>query len=107
MLRTGNDLQFQLLGESDFGSVITVQSHTFKDGEEIALHLSIAAFGFSEWRAVFLGGGGCGGGVMFSAAGGERLRGRGRGGGVGEEGLVVCLHGGVAVERVGGVYVVV
>src|SRR5207245_11466312 len=101
MLRTGNDLQFQLLGESDFGSVITVQSHTFKDGEEIALHLSIAAFGFPEWRAIFLAGAGNGGGLIHGAEGGELLVGRGRGEVFGEGSGALVIHGGVGWGEVG------
>src|SRR2546422_10559960 len=105
MLRTGNDLQFQLLGESDFGSVITVQSHTFKDGEEIALHLSIAAFGFPEWRAVFFAGAGNGGGPLPWAGGGGAAGGGGGGGGVwGERGASFFARRRGGGEKGGGIF---
>src|SRR5260370_16121442 len=51
MLRSRNDLQLELLAETDFGGVVTVDRHFLEDGEEIVLHLEIAAFGLPERRA--------------------------------------------------------
>src|SRR5467141_4830876 len=46
VLGTGNDLKFEFLGETNFGSVITVKGDVFEDGKEIAFELPVAVFLF-------------------------------------------------------------
>src|SRR5260370_23810796 len=69
MLRSRNDLQLELLAETDFGGVVTVDRHFLEDGEEIVLHLEIAAFGLPERRAglAVRAGPGSGGGLIERA----------------------------------------
>jgi len=45
MVSARNDLQIQLLGEADFGSVEAMDGDAFKDGEEFATKLLVAFFG--------------------------------------------------------------
>ena len=53
MLRSRDNFQFQLFMESDFGGVIAVDRHFLEDGEEIVLHLEIAALGLPNRRASY------------------------------------------------------
>src|SRR5260370_19852955 len=51
VLRSGDNLQFQFLEESDFRSVVAVHRHFLEDGEEIVLHLCVAALRLPKRRA--------------------------------------------------------
>src|SRR5260370_28312079 len=51
VLRSGDNFQFQFLEESDFRSVVAVHRHFLEDGEEIVLHLCVAALRLPKRRA--------------------------------------------------------
>src|SRR5258708_34652489 len=67
VLATWNDLKFEFLRETDFGSVITVKRNVLEDGKEITLELAVVAgffFVFGEGG----GGGSIGKGAVFHGA---------------------------------------
>jgi hypothetical protein len=51
MLRSRDNFQLEFVAETDFGGVEAVDGHFLEDGEEIVLHLEIAALEFPERRA--------------------------------------------------------
>src|SRR5437879_5353395 len=106
MLRSGNDLQLEFLAETDFRSVITVDRHFLKDGEEIVLHQSIPAGGLPEWRAVLVHGTSDSGGLIEGSQENKLLLGRSSGEILSEKRVALLVHAGEAGEKITALFVV-
>src|SRR6267143_4892143 len=99
VLGAGNNLKFEFLGETNFGSVITVKGDVFEDGKEIAFELLVAVFLFvvATRRA---GGRFERGGFIQGAEKRELLRRRGVRKIFGEEFVAFLVDAGKALEKV-------
>src|SRR5882724_2649558 len=99
MLGTGNNLKFEFLGETDFGSVITVKGDVLEDGKEIAFELPVAVFLFVV-AARRADGRFERGGFIQSAEKRELFRRRGVRKILGEKFVAFLVDAGEAVEKV-------
>src|SRR5260370_3603780 len=106
MLLTGNDLQLQFLRETDFGSVIAVESHVLEDGKEIALHLGVAAFGFPQGRSLLSLRAGKGGSRVHGTQKDELLGRRSGSKVFAEERVALFVHIGETVEEIASLFAV-
>src|SRR5260370_41206 len=98
MMSPGNDLEIQFLGETDFGSVVAVESNSLEDLPEITFELLVSLLGDSV--AVARGAIAAHRGIVHGAEKGELLRGR-SGGKIFREKIVALLVDvGEAVEKV-------
>src|SRR6267143_5704690 len=99
VLGTGNNLECEFLGKTNFGSVITVKGDVFEDGKEIAFELLVAAFLFVV-AARRADGRFERGGFIQGAKKHELLRRRGVGKILGEELVAFLVDAGKAIEKV-------
>ena len=90
MMSPGNDLEIQFLGETDFGSVVAVESNSLEDVPEITFELLVSLLGN---RVAVAGGAIAAGthrGIVHGAEEGELLR-RRSGGKIFREKIVALL----------------
>src|SRR5215472_3261963 len=107
VLRAGNDLQLQFLGETDFRGVIAVKGHVLEDSEEVALHLRSAARRFPEWRTLLLLlRAGRFGNLVHGAQENNLLNRRGRGKIFAEECVALLVHAIETIQKIAALFVV-
>src|SRR5712692_10773739 len=100
MMSPGNDLEIQFPGETDFGSVVAVESNSLEDVPEITFELLVPLLRDSVAVAGGAIAAGTHRGIVHGAEEGELLRGR-SGGKIFHEKIVALLVDvGEAVEKV-------